>query len=120
MAAILALAAFIAWSSLAASPPVSAPSLSDKLQHFVAYLALMLLASGIATPGRLWTAALGCFLLGGSLEIAQARLTETRVAEWGDLVANTAGIVAAWAIAGGSRAGWGLRAFERLRRPSQS
>ena len=120
MAAIVALAAFIAWSSLAAAPPVSAPSLSDKLQHFIAYLALMLLASGISAPGRLWIAALACFLLGGALEIAQGLLTETREAEWGDLAANTSGILAAWALAGGSRAGWGLRAFERLRRSSQS
>lgn len=120
MAATVALAALIAWSSLSPTPPVSAPGLSDKLQHFTAYLSLMLLASGIAAPGRLWLIALGCFFLGGTLEIAQGLLTKTRVAEWGDLVANSAGILAAWAIAGGSRAGWGLRAFERLRRPSRS
>lgn len=120
MAGIVALAVFIAWSSLAATPPVSAPSLSDKLQHLAAYFALMLLASGIAAPGRLWVTALGCFLLGGSLEVAQGLLTETRTPEWGDLAANTAGILAAWAIAGGGRAGWGMRAIERLRGASGS
>jgi VanZ family protein len=120
LAAVLAFAAFIAWSSLAPTPPVSAPSLSDKLQHFVAYLALTLLASGIAMPGRLWLTAFRCFLLGGFLEIAQGLLTTTRQAEWGDLAANTAGILAAWIIAGGGRAGWGLRALERVRRASGS
>lgn len=115
MAAIAALAAFIAWSSLAPAPPVSAPSLSDKLQHFAAYFALMGLATGIATPGRLAPAAIACFLLGGALEIAQGLLTTTREAEWGDLAANTAGILAAWAVGGSGRAGWGMRVLERLR-----
>jgi hypothetical protein len=42
--------------------------------------------------------------------------TQDRQAEWGDLAANTAGILTAWLIAGQGRAGWAYRAFDRLRR----
>ncbi len=53
---------------------------------------------------------LKCFLLGATLELAQALLTDNRVADLADLAANAAGILAAWLIAGQGRAGWGLRA----------
>ena len=44
------------------------------------------------------------------MELAQALLTDHRVADVADLAANAAGIVTAWLIAGQGRAGWGLRA----------
>jgi VanZ family protein len=115
-AAVLALAAFIVGSSLSPQPLVPVETLSDKVGHYLAYLSLGLLGSGIATANRLWLTMLRCFLLGAALELAQALLTEDRHAEWGDLAANTAGILTAWLIAGRGRAGWGYRAFDRLRR----
>jgi VanZ family protein len=120
IAAILALVAFIVASSLSTQPLVGVETLSDKAGHFLAYLSLALLGSGITKPERLWVAMLRCFLLGAALELAQATLTDSRHAEWGDLAANTGGILAAWLVAGQGRAGWGYRAFARLtrRRPS--
>jgi VanZ family protein len=113
--AVLALAAFIIVSSLSPQPLVTIETLSDKAGHGLAYLSLGLLASGITAPGRLWLTMLRCFLLGAALELAQAAWTEHRQAEWGDLAADTAGILIAWLVAAQGRAGWGYRLLARLR-----
>jgi VanZ family protein len=110
IAAILVLVALIVAGSLSPKALVPNESLSDKTGHFLAYLALALLGSGIAAPARLWRTMLRCFLLGVSLELAQALLTQNRMADVADLAANAAGILAAWLISGQGRAGWGLRA----------
>lgn len=102
--------AVITVASLAPLPALAIETGSDKLGHYLAYLVLALLASGIVAPERLWQAMLRCFLLGLGLEAAQAFLTDHRAAEWADLLANVAGILTAWLIAGGGRAGWGPRA----------
>ena len=47
-----------------------------------------------------------CLLLGAGLEAAQALLTDTRQADWADMAANAGGILCAWIIASGGRAGW--------------
>lgn len=79
---------------------------SDKVGHFLAYFVLTLFSSGIVARERLWRLALRCLLLGLALEAAQALLTETRQADWADVAANAGGILSAWIIAGGRRAGW--------------
>lgn len=114
IATILMLVALIIAASLSPRPVVPNESLSDKTAHFLAYFSLALLGSGIASPSGLWRTMLRCFLLGAALEIAQALLTDHRVADFADLAANIAGIGAAWLIAGQGRAGWGLRAGEWL------
>ncbi|MGH8243397.1 MAG: hypothetical protein ACRETY_08630 [Steroidobacteraceae bacterium] len=116
MAATLAFAGFIVVASLWPQPVLSGAAFSDKAGHYLAYLALALLGSGIASPGRLWLTMLHCFLLGAALEVAQSLTTHQRVAEWGDLAANVAGILTAWLIAANGRAGWGLRAAAWLAR----
>lgn len=116
IAAVLVLAGAIIAGSLSPQQPVTADFISDKLGHYLAYLALALAVSGISTPGRLWRHMLACFLLGALLEVAQAVLTADRSAEWADLAANSAGIATAWLIAGRARAGWGLRACAWLAR----
>jgi len=120
ISAILVLVVAIVAASLSPHAVVPNESFSDKTAHFLAYLSLALLGSGIATPAGLWRTMLRCFLLGVALEVAQALLTEHRVADFADLAANVAGIGTAWLIAGQGRAGWGLRAAEWLseRRPS--
>jgi VanZ family protein len=87
---------------------------SDKIGHYFAYLTLGILASGIVPPQRLWWAMLRCFLLGFGVEVAQAFLTDHRLSEWGDVLANGAGVLTAWLIASNGRAGWGLRAATRF------
>jgi VanZ family protein len=109
VAAIVVLVAAIVGGSLTPHQVVPVASLADKLGHYLAYLTLSLAVSGISTPQRLWRAMLGCFLLGASLELAQAVLTARRSAEWGDLAANAAGIATGWLISARGRAGWGLR-----------
>ncbi len=120
IAAIVVLVVLIVIASLSPSPVLPNESLSDKTAHFLAYFSLALLGSGITTPAGLWRTLLRCFLLGAALELAQALLTDQRVADLADLLANAAGIATAWLIAGQGRAGWGLRAFAWLtsRRPS--
>lgn len=110
IAAIVVLVVAIVAASLAPRMPVATPSVSDKVWHFLAYLGLALAGSGITPPERLWRTMLRCFLLGAGLELAQGALTDARSPEWADLAANSAGIAAAWLIAGQGRAGWGLRA----------
>lgn len=110
LAAIVVLAGAIVAASLAPQLPESVDTFSDKAWHFLAYLALALAGSAITTPERLWRTMLRSFLLGAALELAQGALTATRIPDWSDLAANSAGIAVAWLIAGWGRAGWGLRA----------
>ncbi len=89
----------LAWLSLTPSPPsVDAYFFSwDKLQHALAYGILTFLA-GMAFDilpvkrTRRWVwAFIFTTLFGGLLEVAQGLLTEVRVAEIGDILANAAG-----------------------------
>ncbi len=116
IAAVLLLAAAIVAASLSPQPLVPNEIISDKVGHYLAYLALALMGSGIAAPERLWRTMLRCFLLGAALEVAQALFTVHRVAEWGDLIADSAGILTAWLVAGGGRAGWAFRAAKWIDR----
>ena len=86
----------------------------DKFWHFLTYFLLALFSSGIVTPDRLWRLAVRCLLLGAGLEAAQALLTDTRQADWADMAANAAGILCAWMIASGGRAGWARHIEARL------
>lgn len=102
---VLGVAAVVAASLL----PIPAEDLeggSDKFWHFLTYFLLALFSSGIVAADRLWHLVFRCLLLGAGLEAAQALLTDTRQADWADMVANAAGILCAWAIASGGRAGW--------------
>ena len=120
IAAIAILVAVIVAASLAPSPLLPEAGISDKVGHYLAYLALALLGSGIAAPERLWRSMSRCFLLGAALEIGQALLTTHRAAEWGDMLANVSGILTAWLVAGSGRAGWGFRAAAWLDRRRSS
>lgn len=105
--AIIVLAALvIVASSLLPLPAASLGGGRDKLGHFVAYFVLMALGAGISPDTRLWQVALRCLLLGIALEVAQAALPGIRQADWADLLANATGVLAAWLIASGERAGW--------------
>jgi VanZ family protein len=105
-AAIALLATAIVLGSLLPMPETATPAGLDKLEHFFAYFALALLASGIATPARLRVVMARAFALGAAVEGLQAFVTTTRSADWADLLANALGVLAAWALAGGGRAGW--------------
>ena len=80
---------------LAASflPPAKVDGLgdSDKMGHFLAYLALSAcwMAAGEVTLRRLIVVFLGCVVLGGAIEFLQPLLQ--RNGSWLDAVADTAG-----------------------------
>lgn len=114
IAAILAVACVIVLMSLVPHPVLPTQGGSDKLGHYLAYLVLALMASGIVSARRLPLAMLRCFLLGLALEAAQALVTENRVAEWADLLANAAGVATAWIISAGGRSGWAPRVAARI------
>ncbi len=118
--AILIFGGVIIAASLVPSPMVPDAGISDKVGHYLAYLTLALLGSGIAAPERLWLTMLRCFLFGAALEVTQALITDQRSAEWADLLANVSGILTAWIITGSGRAGWGLRTAAWLDRRRSS
>ena len=93
-------------ASLLPIPSADLEGGSDKLWHFLTYFVLALFSSGIVPADRLWRLAVRFLVLGAGLEVAQALLTDTREADWADMAANAAGILCAWLIASGGRAGW--------------
>ena len=81
--------------SLVSGPALPNAPGSDKLHHFLAYFALA--ASAVQLFPRwasLLGAGLGLVLLGVGLEHAQGALTDTRVADRWDALANTLGVIA--------------------------
>ena len=100
----LAWGMLIVWLSLIPAPPsIDNPFFGwDKFQHAVAYSIFTLLAFrafGLfaAAARRRWLkAAAVTLMLGGSLEVAQGLFTQTRTAEWSDLLADLAGAGAAY------------------------
>lgn len=81
--------------SLAPAPDLPQLAGSDKLHHFLAYG--LLAAAAVQLFARwpaLLGAGLGLVLLGIGLEHAQGALTETRMADRWDALANTLGVIA--------------------------
>jgi VanZ family protein len=80
------------WLSLSPSDAVPTVSLSDKIQHGSAFAALTL-AYGLLFPCRRVAVILGVAALGLAIEVLQAVMPFGRRAEFGDLVADAAGVV---------------------------
>ena len=92
----------------------------DKLGHFLGYLLLALFGAGVVDAERIPVVLARVFFLGLALEAAQTLLTETRSAEWSDVIANTAGVLVAWWLCRHGFAGWARRAeawLDRRRQP---
>jgi VanZ family protein len=90
----LAVAVVVMASLLPAAELPAAPG-SDKLHHFLAYLALAAMA--VQLYGRwasLLGAGLGLVLLGVGLEHLQGALVDSRTADRWDALANTLGVIA--------------------------
>jgi len=81
-------------ASLTPPPPMELPRHGDKVEHLLAYAALAAAAVQVFRPGRaLWAAGIGLVLMGVALEFAQGALTQTRMADPADALANTAGVL---------------------------
>ena len=89
----------VAWGELTPHPPrLAGPFQWDKLDHFIAYFGLCLLATLAWGLRRslVWVF-LAVVALGGSLEIIQSFVG--RDAEWGDFFANDLGAMLGLALA---------------------
>ena len=87
------MAAAIIVGSLAPSLPSAAGAVSDKFLHFTAYAGMAFVFAGALGRQRWLFLGIALFLFGAGIELAQEYLTASRAGEWGDLAANTAGIL---------------------------
>ncbi len=92
IAAYLTCLAGLSWLSLAPAQTLPTPSISDKLQHGLAYAGLT--AAGLALFARHPRLAIGfAFVYGAHIEIVQAIMGLGREADWLDAGANGAGVL---------------------------
>lgn len=81
-------------------PPLALPPNSDKVEHFLAYFVLAGAAVQIyRTRAALLWAGIGLVGLGIGIEFLQGALTDNRMADPTDALANSIGVVAGMAIA---------------------
>jgi VanZ family protein len=106
MALVAALAVIIAIGSLLPFQLAGSDIGGDKFGHLFMYFVLALAGSGIVAEERVWIVMLRCLLLGAALEVAQELWTQTRHGDWRDMVANGAGVLAAWLVVRNGRHNW--------------
>jgi VanZ family protein len=88
------MAGAICVGSLSPGLPSAAGAVSDKVLHFTAYAGLAFVFTGALGRQRWLLLGVALFLFGATIELAQEYLTVSRAGEWGDVAANTAGILA--------------------------
>ena len=104
--------AVIVWLSVTPSPPDPGFEQGDKLEHLVAYGALMFWFCQLYTSRRAQVGlAIGFIALGVGLEFVQGAL-EYRTYDEMDMVANTLGVVLGWGVARAA----GAHVFARIER----
>lgn len=84
-------------------PPAN---VSDKTEHFAAYLLLSLWFAGIYPRARYWIIAIGLCVLGVLIEFAQGAMQLGRHADAMDVIANSTGIVAGLTLCWLGLGGW--------------
>lgn len=107
----------IGWILIAASfyaslmPAKSLPEIgvSDKFEHTFAYAFLALWFAGLYPRSRYIVIGGALFVMGVSIEIAQGAMHLGRQADYRDVIANTAGILAGLALAALWLGGWAER-----------
>ena len=107
-----AIVALVALSLLPLPAIAHVPPGGDKVEHFVAYLVLMLWYGQLCADRRtLLLRAIGLLALGAAIELLQG-LTRYRSAEWLDLAADAFGVALGYALSLG-RAGLLLARVDR-------
>jgi len=81
---------------------------SDKLLHATTFLVLVIWFSGQYRRPAYWGIAAALMLFGGLIEICQL-MVSNRSASWGDIGANTVGILVGLTVAMSGLGGWSLR-----------
>ncbi|MDH3619385.1 MAG: VanZ family protein [Gammaproteobacteria bacterium] len=91
---------------------------ADKWMHAVTFTVLSVWFCGLFEKRRYWLVAAGLVAFGLFVEFCQLQVSY-RSAEWNDILANTAGIIAGLVVAMAGLGGWGLRVEDwYLRRSS--
>ena len=104
--------AAIIWLSVMKSPPDPGFEHGDKLEHLIAYGSLMFWFCQLHAAGRVQLAlAVGFIALGVGLEFVQGALGYRSYDE-ADMLANTVGVIAGWAVARAT----GSQVFARIER----
>lgn len=88
----VALAIFVSLAPISKLP--QPPNVSDKVEHFVAYLLLAVWFGGIYERGRYWIIGLGLGVMGVLIEFAQGAMQYGRQADILDVLANCSGVLA--------------------------
>ena len=81
---------------------------ADKWMHAMTFAALSVWFCGLFEKRRYWLVVAGLLLFGLFVEFCQLQVSY-RTAEWYDILANTAGIIAGLAVAMAGLGGWGPR-----------
>jgi VanZ family protein len=95
--------------SLAPISQLPQPGVSDKTEHFAAYLLLTLWFAGIYPRSRYWIIGIGLCVMGVLIEFAQGAMRFGRHADIMDVFANSSGIVAGLVLSLLLLGGWALR-----------
>ncbi|GFE82580.1 hypothetical protein GCM10011487_45800 [Steroidobacter agaridevorans] len=85
------------------------PNLSDKSEHFIAYLLLSTWFAGIYPRARYWIIALGLGAMGVLIEFAQGAMSYGRHADILDVFANCTGVLAGLMLCWWWLGGWAQR-----------
>ena len=88
---------------------------SDKWLHGMTFMFLSIWFAGLAKRSAYWRIALGLTLFGFIVEGCQLFISY-RMADWFDIAANTAGIIAGLAVALAGLGGWSLWVDDRYSR----
>lgn len=92
-------------------------SISDKVEHIIAYFGLAAWFGGLLMPRRYAFLGVALLLLGGAIEIAQGVMGLGRQADWHDFYADALGVFAGLALCLVGLRHWASW-FERWLRPS--
>lgn len=96
--------------------------INDKLEHSLLYCGLTVWFAGLYSRSQYWMIAVGLFLMGGGIELAQGAMHLGRMADVRDVVANTAGIIAGLLLALAGLGGWAtwIDGWTRGREPART
>jgi VanZ family protein len=79
---------------------------SDKFEHSALYAGLFVWFAGIYPRSRYWVVAIGLFLFGIGIELAQAGMHMGRQGDIHDVMANTGGLAIGAVLAFAGLGGW--------------
>lgn len=102
----VSLAVLILWKSLEPFYGVPGSQYTDKVQHFIAYLALGSLGLLCRLRVRSLWLLMAVLIYSAAIELLQGTMGMGRTASWGDFLANLLGILAAWAVWRGGHILW--------------